>query len=104
MILTCPRCASRYFVADGQVGPGGRRVRCAECAETWAAQPPKGSPALESTPAAASPDTVSPLFAAARPKAKGALPPGLAGVAVALVLLMALVFVFRTELAALWPG
>ncbi len=98
MILTCPRCASRYFVADGQVGPGGRAVRCAECAESWTAQP-----TIE-PPTAAGPDNASPLFTAARAKAKGALPPRLAGVTLALVLLIILAFVFRTEIAALWPG
>ena len=39
MILTCPACATRYFVADGVVGAGGKSVRCAGCHHRWMAYP-----------------------------------------------------------------
>lgn len=37
MILTCPSCATSYFVADEVIGPDGRTVRCKACAKTWKA-------------------------------------------------------------------
>lgn len=39
MILTCPECATGYFVDDAQIKPGGRMVRCAACGARWMAEP-----------------------------------------------------------------
>lgn len=35
MIITCPRCATRYLLESGVVRPPGRQVRCARCQHTW---------------------------------------------------------------------
>jgi predicted Zn finger-like uncharacterized protein len=39
MILTCPECATGYFVEDGQIKAEGRAVRCASCNARWTAYP-----------------------------------------------------------------
>ncbi len=61
MILTCPECATGYFVEDGQIRASGRPVRCAACGHRWTAMP-EGP--LELTPAA---DDDAPVKALSEP-------------------------------------
>lgn len=65
MILTCPECATSYYVDDGRIPAGGRTVKCTSCSARWhaggdpepvpqpeaAAEPPPETPA-EAAPAA----------------------------------------------------
>jgi predicted Zn finger-like uncharacterized protein len=61
MILTCPECATSYFVDDSRISPAGRVVKCSSCGARWTAvpdaaepaEPPEPVPAPATEPAAA---------------------------------------------------
>jgi predicted Zn finger-like uncharacterized protein len=56
MILICPACATRFVVDPAAIGPDGRRVRCARCAQTWFQEVPAGTMTVAGpTPVAAPP-------------------------------------------------
>lgn len=80
MIVVCPRCASRYRLADGLLASGKRKLRCRGCGEVFDA----GEPAVPPTP-----DTPvappSPARAPQRPPAATPGPPSRSGGPLALV-------------------
>src|SRR5579859_666383 len=39
MILTCPECATSYFVDDSRIAATGRTVKCSNCGARWRALP-----------------------------------------------------------------
>lgn len=41
MLITCPKCETRYDVADERFTPDGRSVRCADCDNSWFVPPPQ---------------------------------------------------------------
>ncbi len=125
MILTCPDCATRYFVADAKVGPEGRGVKCAACGARWTAHaepplelgasPEEGAvvvdpPAPEPEPISALPGEELPKVFRARAvnerRAREAAATGViwAGMAVGLAVMIAVAVVFRVEMVRVWPG
>jgi predicted Zn finger-like uncharacterized protein len=62
MILTCPECATSYFVDDSRIAPAGRTVKCSNCGARWTARP-EGAEAVAATPAAEAeaPASLAPL-------------------------------------------
>ncbi|TAJ71026.1 MAG: DUF3426 domain-containing protein [Phenylobacterium sp.] len=44
MILTCPECATSYFVDDLRIPRGGRMVKCTSCGNRWRAFQDRAEP------------------------------------------------------------
>src|ERR1700712_5101742 len=59
MILTCPECATSYFVDDSRIAAAGRTVKCSSCGARWTALPegagPPAPPPPKPAPGAAPP-------------------------------------------------
>ena len=113
MILTCPTCATRYFVEETEIGHPRRRVKCAACGNIWSeegeARPDASGEAPHSDPGAPSisPIIAEPLLTAAtpRPRAERSARPSHAWLValVTLALLVGAAVVLRTSITAAWP-
>jgi predicted Zn finger-like uncharacterized protein len=129
MILTCPECATSYFVDDSKIPAAGRTVKCASCGARWTASqetPPlelaesgeEGAVAREPAVAALGRDDkpVSELPGDALPKVfrakadterrvREAAATGIvwAGMAAVMVVLIAVAVVFRVDVVRIWP-
>jgi len=120
MILTCPECASRYFVADDSIGPAGRAVRCSSCGARWTAHaedvvdlapspaPAAGQEPLEAEPAPPIAEPLPRVFrerAATRQKVREAIAAGAvwAGLAAGFMLLLGVTVLLRQDIARIWP-
>jgi predicted Zn finger-like uncharacterized protein len=121
MILTCPACATSYFVPDDSIGATGRKVRCQSCAHVWRASLADEPLDLVQTtaepePFRAAPETLAETPAPELPKAfraraeqqrrlrraatHGAVWAGLASVFVGLI---AAGWLFRVEVVDIYP-
>jgi predicted Zn finger-like uncharacterized protein len=117
MILTCPKCATRFFADDHAIGPEGRRVKCDACGEVWSSTGAKDVADLSAPadPATAHPivsdgvDTAnSPLFVergspprqTVRKRSRAPWVIGLLVVALAVVG----IFVFQHRIERMFPG
>ena len=128
MILTCPACATSYFVPDEAIGPNGRRVRCKSCGHDWRAmledEPLELSAATEEpavehagfgkrdeTPDSLAETPAPELPRAFRAKAEqqrkmrraAAQGAAWAVLTVVVVSLVAAAFVFRLQIVQVWP-
>lgn len=129
MILTCPDCATSYFVDAAKIPPDGRTVKCSACGKRWtakadvdselelmdgdeAAATAFGEPeqiVFEEAPLAELPGEALPKAFRARTETsrrmREAVAVGVvwAGMAAALVLTLGAALVFRVDVVRLWP-
>jgi predicted Zn finger-like uncharacterized protein len=121
MILTCPECATSYFVDDLRIPRGGRMVKCTSCGNRWRAFQDRSEPEREKpedemlvegpreapAPADDLEFVAAPAVPTRKPAPKKKASPGIVvGVSLVAVLAVALggAVVFRQKVADLVPA
>jgi predicted Zn finger-like uncharacterized protein len=129
MILTCPDCATRYFVEDERLGEAGRSVRCGSCGVRWTARadapldlvdhpetgavahepfakptPEPGAAMLRDLPAEALPKVFR-AQAQTKEKVREAATSGVvwAGLVAGFIFLLGLAVLMRQDISTIWP-
>lgn len=127
MILTCPDCATSYFVDAAKIPPDGRTVKCSSCGKRWTAHAEVSELELveggdeaaqaddaddiefEEAPLADLPGEALPKVFRAKTETtrrmREAVAVGVvwAGTAAAIVLTIGAALVFRVDVVRLWP-
>ncbi|HLM44325.1 MAG TPA: zinc-ribbon domain-containing protein, partial [Myxococcaceae bacterium] len=84
MKVSCPSCQTNYNIDDKRIPPGGAKLKCARCQNTFPIKPPSegvATPVAIPLPGAAAPapQAAIPLPGAAAPARQAAIPlPGAA--------------------------
>ena len=60
MIISCPACQTRFNVPAKALGEAGRKVRCANCGDSWHQMPEEDAPPPAPAPAPAPSDAAAP--------------------------------------------
>jgi predicted Zn finger-like uncharacterized protein len=128
MILTCPDCATSYFVDAAKIPPDGRTVKCSSCGKRWTAHAEPSELELtddreadaearddadeiefEEAPLSELPGEALPRLFRAKTETsrrmREAVAVGVvwAGMAAVLVLTIGAALVFRVDVVRLWP-
>ena len=119
MILTCPKCATRFFVSDDAIGKSARSVQCSACHQVWLTEgleptnadilpEPEGASTPSEKETAISETTASPLFVERSTSARKApskpLAQALTITLLILVVIGAGVLVFQKDVERAFPG
>jgi predicted Zn finger-like uncharacterized protein len=120
MILTCPECATSYFVDDLKIPRAGRMVKCTSCSARWRAYQEQDQPdaaAADDDLVVEAPREIAPSddleFVAApvaparkppqaKPRSRGAVI--VTGVLAALVVIGGTAVLLRAQIAGMVPG
>ena len=124
MILTCPKCASRFNLPASTLAPEGRRVKCSNCGDMWFQLPDPDELLAEIESAAEDghvpiediPESVKPISEGSSVPARAEKSDGkpkkergpvtkqaIAVAAIVFLLLVTPLFIFKNSMIAAWP-